>query len=118
MTVTNSGLGEIANVTIGSGTAFSYLAIGTGVVAASVNDTALGTENDRGSATVSRDTVSVANDTSKFVKNFAFTGSVAVTEAGIFNDVSVGVLLARSVFDAINVVDGDSLEISYFVTFG
>jgi len=118
MTVTNSGLGEIANITIGSGTAFSYLAIGTGTGASNVTDTALGTENDRGSATVSRDTTSVANDTSKFVKNFAFTGSVAVTEAGVFNDASTGVLLARSVFAAMNVVDGDSLEISYFVTFG
>lgn len=113
MTVTNAGIAEAANLIIGGGTAFSYLAIGTGTTAADVTDTALETESDRQSATTSRVTTDVANDTAQFVYTFSFSGSAAITEAGILNDATVGTLLARQVFAAINVNDGDSLQVTF-----
>lgn len=117
MTVTNAGLAEVANLTIGSGTAFTYLAIGTGTTGADVTDTALETETQREVATTSRVTTDVTNDTAQWVRTFSFTGTVAVTEYGVFNAASSGVLLARTVDSAINVNDGDSLEVTYKVDY-
>jgi len=115
MTVTNTGVAEVANLIIGSGTAFSYLGIGTGTTASGATDTALETETQREAATTSRVTTDVTNDTSQFVYTFSFSGSEAVTEAGVLNAASVGTLLARQVFSAINVVSGDSLQVTYKV---
>ena len=117
MTVTNTGLAEIANLTIGSGTAFSYLAIGTGTTAAAVTDTALETETQRESATTSRVTTDTTNDTSQWVYTFSFSGVEAVTEFGVFNDATVGIVLGRTVDSAVNVSSGDSLQVTYKVDF-
>jgi hypothetical protein len=61
-------------------------------------------------------TVNVTDDTAQFVKSFSVTGSKAVTESGIFNAASVGKLLCRQTFSAINVVNGDTLQITWKVT--
>lgn len=118
--VTNAGMAGVAGRINGSGSpaAFTYIAIGTGVVAADPTDTTLGTESsgngaDRAAATVSLVTTDVANDTARLVKTFTFTGSFALTESGIFNAASTGTLLARQVFSAINVISGDSLQITW-----
>ena len=118
--VTNAGMAGVAGRINGSGSpaAFTYIAIGTGVVAADPTDTTLGTESsgngaDRAAATVSLVTTDVANDTARLVKTFTFTGSFALTESGIFNAASSGTLLARQVFSAINVISGDSLQITW-----
>lgn len=112
MTVVNNGLGEVANLIIGGGTAFSYIAIGTGTTAATVSDTDMETETQRDSATTSRVTTNTSDDTSQWVKTFSFTGSEAVTEYGVFNDASAGTMLLHIVDDAVNVSDGDSLQVT------
>lgn len=118
MTVTNTGLAEVANLLIGDGTAFGWIAIGTGTN----NDdpelkTALQTEVQRESATTSRkaSTGGVTNAAGEWVSTFSFSGAVAVTEAGLLNAATDGVLLARQVFSAVNMVDGDSLEVTISV---
>jgi hypothetical protein len=58
-------------------------------------------------------TTDVTNDTAQLVYTFTVTGTAAVTESGVFNAASSGVLLARQVFSAINVVNGDSLQITW-----
>lgn len=120
--VTNAGLaiaaGQLNGVTTAPVTA---IAIGTGTTAANASDTALETEitdsgGERGAATTSRQTTTVANDTSQWVLTFNFTGTKAVTEEGLLdNNTSGGNLLARQVFSAINVVNGDSLQITHKV---
>lgn len=122
--VTNAGLaigsGQINGVTTAPVTA---IAIGTGTTAANAADTALETEittngGQRGAATTSRETDTVTNDAAQWVKTFNFTGSFAVTEEGLLdNNTSGGNLLARQVFTAVNVVSGDSLQITHQVVF-
>jgi len=102
----------------GSEAAFTYLAVGTGVVAAAAGDTTLGTETTtsglaRASATASRVTTTQTNDTARLDNTFSVTGSVAVTEAGALNAASAGVLLGRQVFSAVNVANGDTLQVTY-----
>ena len=106
-------------------TAFDYIAIGTGVVAADADDTTLGTEittlggERRGGADVvgTRVTTTVTDDTAQLVTTFTFTGAFAITESAILNAASTGDLLARQVFAAINVTSGDSLQITWKVQF-
>jgi hypothetical protein len=118
--VTNAGKAGVASRINGAGSeaAFTAIAIGIGTTAAAAGDTALESEittngGGRGAATASRTTTDVSNDTATLVKTFSFTGSFAVTEAGSLNNTtSGGVLLNRQVFTAVNVVSGDSLQVT------
>lgn len=117
--ITTAGKGGVASRINGSGSeaAFTYLAIGIGTTAANVADTTLESEittngGERAAATASRVTTDTTNDTARLVKTWTFTGSFAVTEAGALNAASSGVLLNRQVFTAVNVVSGDSLQVT------
>jgi hypothetical protein len=120
--ITNAGFALAAGLLNGSGSpaAATYIAVGTGTTAAAVTDTALQTESStsglsRASATVSLVTTSVTNDTAQMTKTFSVTGTVAVTESGVLNASSTGTLLSHQVFSSINVVNGDSLAITWKV---
>jgi len=99
-------------------TPFTWLAIGLGTAAAATGDTALGSEvttsgGARATATCTTATTTVAGDTAQLVKQWDFTGTFAVTESGIFDASTAGNLAARQVFSAVNVVSGDSLQITW-----
>lgn len=118
--ITTTGKAGVASRINGDGSeaAFTYIAVGTGTTAANVADTTLETESataglSRAAATVSRTTTDTTNDTARLQKTFTVTGTVAVTESGVLNAASTGTLLARQVFSAINVVNGDSLQITW-----
>jgi hypothetical protein len=97
------------------------IAIGVDNTAASASQTALISESTtngtaRGAATTSSVTTSTTNDTAQWVKTFTITGTFAIVEEGIFdNNSSGGNMLARQVFSAVNVVSGDSLQITHKV---
>lgn len=120
-TITSVGKAEIAGLMLidVSGTAFDYIAIGTGTPSA----TALGGEcatsggTRRGGADVTgtRVTTDTTNDTAQLVTTFTFTGSLAITEEGIFNASSGGTMLASQSFSVINVADQDTLTITHKV---
>jgi len=84
-----------------------YGASGTGAVAAAKGDTTLGTQV--GSRVSTTDTQPAA-DQLQMVFQQDYTGAAAITEVGIFDAASSGVLLQRHVFDPVNVGDGDSIE--------
>lgn len=118
--VVDAGKAGVASRINGAGgeAAFTYIAIGTGTVAPVAGDTALGAEittggGARASATASRVTTGVTNDTAQLQYTFNFTASFAVTESGALNAASVGTLLARQTFSAINVANGDSLQVTW-----
>lgn len=118
--VVNAGMAGVASRINGAGgeAAFTFIAIGTGTVAPAAGDTTLGTEittggGARAAATASRVTTDVTNDTAQLVLTYNFTASFAVTESGAFNAASVGVMLARQTFSAINVANGDSLQVTW-----
>jgi len=95
------------------------IAIGIGAGGPAAGDTALNSEittngGERGAASVSNQTDSTTGDTERWIKTFTFTGTFAVTEEGILdNNSSGGVLAARQLFSAVNVVSGDSLQITH-----
>lgn len=117
--ITDAGLAGAANRLGGIGTAaFTYIALGTGVTAANAADTTLETELavsglSRVNATVSAVTTTVTNDTLQLANTFTVTGTAAITEAGILNAGAGGTLLSRLVFSAVNVINGDSLTVTY-----
>lgn len=118
--VTNAGFAGIASRINGAGSeaVATYLALGTGTNAAAAGDTTLQTELStsglsRVNASASRVTTTVTNDTARLQNTFSVSGTVAVTEAGVLNASSSGTLFARSVFSAVNVINGDSLQVTY-----
>lgn len=118
--ITSAGKAGAASRLNGSGAAaaFTYIAVGTGATAANVSDTTLQTETaasglTRANSTASLVTTSVTNDTAQLLNTFSVTGTVAVTESGVLNASSSGTLLCRQVFSAVNVVNGDSLQITW-----
>lgn len=121
--IVNAGLAAAAGLLIATGhtNAFDYLAIGTGTTAAAAAQTALVTEistggGSRALATLSRVTTTATNDSARLVKTFTFTSSFAVTEAGVFDTaVTGGTMLCRQTFTAINVVNTDTLALTYTI---
>jgi hypothetical protein len=85
--------------------------------------TALGSEaatngGERGAATCSNQTTDTTGDTARWVKTFTFTGNLALTEEGLFdNNTSGGNMLASQSFSAVNVVDTDNLQITHNIKY-
>ena len=103
----------IAGRMVGTPTAMSHMAIGSGNTAAAAGDTALGTSLGRVALTSSTSSGAVAT----FVASFgAGTGTGAVTEAGIFNDPSAGTMLCRTVFSVVNKGASDGMTITWNIT--
>lgn len=120
--ITNAGLAGLAARAYSNSVepAFGWMAIGTNATAAAVTDTALGAEittlgGSRVALTGSRTTTDVANDTTVFSATWTFSGALAITEAGIFNASSAGVMLARTVFGTINTANGFILILNWLV---
>jgi hypothetical protein len=126
--ITNAGKAAAASRLNGAGgaAAFTAIGIGTGTTAANAADTALesgkaadGTADSgvhalaTASVTASRVTTTVTNDTAQLVGTVTFTGTVAVTESGVFNADTNGTMIARQVFSAINVVATDTLQLTW-----
>lgn len=120
--IVNVGAAAVAAQISGAATfpVFQYIGVGVGTASAAAADTALGSEIldsglSRGTATISRVTTDVTNDTAQGVLSFSVTGTKAVTESGFFNHIgtATGTMLARQTFSAINVVSGDTLQITW-----
>lgn len=96
-----------------SDTAMSHMAIGSGSTAAAAGDTALGNQLDRNALT----STTVTNNEVVYAATFAASeGTGAVTEAGIFNALTSGTLLCRTVFSTVNKGAADSLSITWTIT--
>ena len=122
--VMNLGFKEVALLigtdTTSTATAFDYIGVGTGTTAATATDTALETEITdtgltRAAGTGTNVTTTVAYDTFQLVKTFSPSGSKAVTESGVLNAATTGILLCHQTFSAINVTNGDTLTITWKV---
>lgn len=111
--VVTTGKGYIAGRMVGTPTAMSHMAIGSGTADPAVGDTTLGTELGRVSLTSGAASGAVVTYVAYFG---AGTGTGAVTEAGIFNASSAGTLLCRTEFAVVNKGADDSLSITWIVT--
>jgi len=105
--LTNLGFAEMAGLItldVTGQTAFDYIGIGTGTSTPAATQTTLDNESHRVAGTGSRVQTTVANDTAQIVSTFSgFSGQEAITEAGVFNAASAGVMLCRQTFSALNV---------------
>jgi hypothetical protein len=121
--LTNAGFAEVAGlITLDvGGTAFDYIAIGTGTTTFDPTQTALANEIKRKAGTGTRVTTAVTNDTHQLVTTFSsadgLSGTSAVTESGEFNSSSGGTMLDRQVFSALNINwdAGDTLQVTWRV---
>jgi hypothetical protein len=117
--VVSTGLYHIADQMSDKGnSAMSHMAIGTGTTAAALSDLALETELDRN--TLDSTTQGTAADSNKvtFVATWAAgDGTGAITEAGIFNQAGAGTMLCRTVFSVKNKGAGDSMTLTWTITF-
>jgi len=90
----------------------SHIACGTGVVAAALGDTTLGTEIARVALDTAGGTVSsnVVTYSGTFLPG---TGTGALTEIGLFNAASVGTMVSRAVFAVKNKEAGDTITFTW-----
>jgi len=103
----------IAGRMVGTPTAMSHMAIGSGTTAAAVGNTALETELGRVALASAAASGAVVTYTATFPPG---TGTGAVTEAGILNASSAGTLLCRTVFAVVNKGADDAMAITWAVT--
>lgn len=91
-----------------------YIALGTGTTAAAAGQTALVTEIDRNAATYAH---TAGTKTFTFTADFAAGDATgAITEAGVFNAASSGIMLDRVVFPVVNKGADDSLTAVFTFT--
>lgn len=108
------GKNFIASRIVGVGsTTMTHMAIGSGTTAAAVGDTALQAQLARVTLSSNTAALSVVTQTATFP---AGTGTGAVTEAGVFNAVSGGTMLCRTVFAVINKGADDAMTVTWTVT--
>lgn len=93
---------------------FKYHDGGVGTTAENAADTAIETTDGEARATGTQ--TESASNAYRSVGTISYTSTKAVTEHGLFNDVSAGTLMDRTVFSAINVVSGDSIQFTYTLT--
>lgn len=111
--VVTAGLTHLAARAVGSPTAMSHMAAGTGATAAALGNTTLGTEIGRVALTSAVSSVNTIVYTATFGPGVA-TGSI--TELGLFNASSSGTMLARTVFAALVKDSLMTLTVTWTVT--
>ena len=104
MTIASLIVNDVANPD-----AFDYLAIGSGISAVVVENSGLKNEvygriNSSGA---------VIGSVCTFTGSFAISGTIGISEYGIFNSPSAGSMLARASGTTIDANNGDFLTVSY-----
>lgn len=94
---------------------FKFHDSGVGTTAENAADTDMETTDGENRATGSQ-TEASANQYQS-VGTIAYTTTKAITEHGLFNASTSGTLMDRTVFSAVNVVSGDSIQFTYTITF-
>jgi len=93
---------------------FKYHDSGVGTTAENITDTAMETTDGESRATGTQTETSA--NIYRSVATISYTTTKAITEHGLFNDPTAGTLLDRTVFSAVNVVNGDSVSYTYSLT--
>jgi len=94
---------------------FLYHDSGVGSTAENVTDTAIETTDGESRAS-STQTEGASANIYRSVGTIAYTSTLALREHGLFNASTAGTLMDRTVFTAINVVNGDSVQYTYELT--
>jgi len=96
----------------------SYVAWGTGAGTTAAADTTLFTETGtRTSGTSTQQTTSVTNDTYQVIGTMTAGGTLAITNAGLFDASTSGNLFVKGDFSTINLSTGDSIQFTFKTQF-
>lgn len=115
--VTDAGVAYLVDAMQGSvePEVLRFHGTGTGTTAEAASQTALVTETgSRVSGTLTEGTTA---NIFRTVATVPYTSTLAITEHGIFSASSAGTMLDRSVFAVVNVINGDSIQFTYELTF-
>lgn len=116
--VVGTGLDHITSRMVGTAqNVMSHMALGAGTAAAASTDTTLGSQ--LGSRKVFDSVTRTGTNSENLVYVTTFNpgeATGAVTEAGIFNASTSGVMLCRTVFAVVNKGVSDTLQITWTVT--
>jgi hypothetical protein len=128
--IVTSGLGAASDLLFGStqvsgesAASFQKIGVGTGTTGAAAGNTNLETQrsNKRLDTTVTNSGSNGAVIDATWAANRLQNGSgtVAITEAGLFDNIAnaTGLMFARQTFSAINVGSSDSLTVTWTITF-
>lgn len=111
-------LKQLESTDIATARTISHLAIGSGLVAPSTANTALGNEVTRG-AISSFDTTNLTANPPSWQAQISFATNEANTtlgEAGLFNSSAAGTMLARATFASFVKATSNTLAISYTIS--
>ena len=115
----NTGKAIVTNyLNGGAATVPKYVAWGTGAGTTALTDTTLFTETGtRVLGTGSQVTTTTTNDTFQVVGTQTAGGTLAITNAGLFDASTAGNLFAKGDFSTINLSSGDSIQFTFKVQF-
>jgi glycine cleavage system regulatory protein len=101
----------------------THMAIGTGTTAAAIGNTTLETESAASrialtvsGGTPSTNTVTYACTFAADTPDVTAPATAPITEAGLFNNITAGIMAARTVFPVINKGEADTMTISWVIT--
>ena len=93
---------------------FKFHDSGIGVTGANITDTDIETTDNEARATGTQ--AEDAHNIYESVGTISYTGTLAITEHGLFSQAAGTTLMDRHTFSAINVVSGDSITFTYKFT--
>lgn len=112
--VVNTGRAITTNRLKGAGTEPVHSGIGTGAGTAAAADTTLFTETgSRVAGTSSQQTTATTSDTYQVIATHTAGGALAITNAGLFDAATVGNLFLKGDFAVVNLISGDSIQLTY-----
>lgn len=113
--VVSTGLNYVVNrLKENAVTPMSHIGVGAGTATPESGDTTLGTQLGRVGVT----SITVVNNAITYAATFApGVATGAITEAGIFNAATDGVMFSRTVFPVINKQAADTMSITWTATF-
>lgn len=113
--VVDVGKEWVAGMMTGVGNAMTHMEVGSGTTVASAGQTALTSAIDRNALQTAGGT-QTANTVQYACTWGDGDGDGALTEAGLFDQATGGIMLARTVFDVINKGSGDVMTIIWTIT--
>jgi len=118
--IMDAGEDEVAKLIGGiTASAFTYVAMGTDNTAPADSQTALIAEISTNGGSRAADSSPTSSGNVLTINYlFTITGALAIVEAGLLNESSGGDMLARQIFDVINLTADDTIEIIWEITAG
>jgi len=102
----------------GAATQPKYVAWGTGAGTTAATDTTLFSETgSRTTGTATQQTTSTTNDTYQVIGTLTASGTVTITNAGLFDANTSGNLFVKGDFTGIGLTSGDSIQFTFKTQF-